>query len=169
MMKPIQLFLIILLAVLSVFISSCNFSPPPAPASSSQVPQYLIKFVPYAKDQAVYGYFSLANAATNQVAADGSLKLVVYSTLGVSVGEGSPMRLKNVLYENRFDVSSTNFQWESYGSVLNVQDLALKFKIPYENFKTAPKSNQVVTVEMEFRPAGTTNVFLKNKRIILYP
>jgi hypothetical protein len=168
-MKQTRIFLTLLLAGCSFIFSNCNFSPPPAPAGSSQVPQYLLKFVPYAREGAVFGYFTLANVETNQVAADGSLKLVVYSTVGVSVGEGSAMRMKNVLYEGTFPVASSNFQWESYGSVLNVQDLALKFKIPYENFKMAPRSNQVVTVEMDFRPTATTNIFVKSTRVILYP
>ena len=54
-------------------LASCNLSQPPAKFQNP--PAYFLKVVAIARKGTLAGYFSLADAATNQVASDGSLRI----------------------------------------------------------------------------------------------
>ncbi len=154
---------------------SCSFSPPASPAGSKLPPMYIIKFVPYAQDDSLKAYFTMADSRTNQVAADGRLKIQVYTTTSLSLGAAPPseptpggMTIKNVLYDNTFAIGATNFHWESYGTFLTVKDLSFHFVIPYAHFKKPVRRGRVATLMIEFHPDGTTNVLAFAKNVSLY-
>ncbi len=152
----------------AVALISCSFSPPGAPAGSRQPPLYVLKFVPYSQDEALVAYFTLANAATNQVAAAGQLRLQVFTQTQLSLGSGPGMTLRNILYDDTFSIGATNFHWETYGSLFRVNDLAFRFVIPYSLLKKPVRKGRVVTIQMKFWPDGATNVLEARRSVSLY-
>lgn len=156
---------------LSLGVASCEFSPPPAAAGSREPPRWILKFVPWASGGRLVGYFTLADAATNQVAWGGSLRVQVYTSTGVSLGGGPPgggMTLRRPLYDNTFAIGATNFHWERYGNVFTVQDLAFRFAVPYEAMAGPVRTGRVATVEITFAPDGATNALAARKNVVLY-
>ena len=148
---------------------SCSFSRPAAPAGSKGLPAYLLKFVPYSKNNALMGYFSVADAATNQVAAAGQLRIQIYTFTGLTMGNsGSTVRWKKIAYDNTFVIGVSNFHWESYGNFFTVKDLACHFMVPYEHFQTPVRRGKVVTVQIDFRADGGTNEISSQQNVSLY-
>ncbi len=167
---PSRLKTTLFLAALASTLVGCSFSQPAAPAGSHQPPQYILKFVPLAREGAVRAFFTLADAATNQMAAAGTLHVQVFSSSTLSLGDGSGggMSLRRVFYDNTFAVGVTNFHWESHGGIFSVDDLAMRFVVPYENFTHPARQGHVVTVQIEFQPDNGTNLLATSRRVILY-
>lgn len=151
---------------------SCEFSQPPAPPGAQGPPCYILKFVPWAADGRLLAYFTLADAATNQVAWGGSLRVQVFTATGIRLGGDAPagggMTLRRTLYDNTFALGTTNFHWEQYGSVFTVKDLAFRFAIPYEAMNGPVPKGKRATVEMVFTPEGATNALAARKNVIFY-
>ena len=152
---------------------ACSFSQPPAPPSSKNPPVAFLKVVPYSENHALVGYFTLADSATNQIAAEGQLTLRIYTKTKLSLnssgaGQTGGMTWKNTLYDHTFLIGTTNFHWETFGSIFVVRDLNLRFAVPYANFKTPIQPGRVVTVELELRPDSGTNVLFSAKQVSLY-
>ncbi|MBI4025911.1 MAG: hypothetical protein HY360_13075 [Verrucomicrobia bacterium] len=159
--------------LLTAGLLACSLSRPAAPPTSKNPPAYVLKFVPYAHKGALNGYFSLADAATNQIAASGRLRLHVHTTTSLSIGasQGTPsggMKIKTTLYDNTFAIGVTNFHWEKFGSILSVKDLVCRFTIPYPHFKVRPRQGQVAAIEMEFHPDLCANVLAVSRNVSLY-
>lgn len=152
--------------------SSCNISPPPAPKGSNLPPRYIFKFVPEGHDGTLKAFFCLADVHTNQVAANGRLRIQVYTETSLTIGDATPtadgMKVKSSLYDNTFSIGATNFHWDTFGSMITVQDLAFHFVVPYENFKKPVRRGRVATVAIEFHPDGQTNVLVSSKNASLY-
>jgi len=150
-------------------LSSCSFSRPPARAGSKGPPSYLLKFVPYSKNNALMGYFSLGDAATNQVAAAGQLRIQIYTFTTLTMGNSpSAVRWKKIVYDNTFAIGVSNFHWESYGNFFTVKDLACHFMVPYEHFQTPVRRGRVVTAQIDFRADGGTNNISSQQNVSLY-
>ena len=160
--------------VLSLTLLACELSPPPSPPASKKPAVFLLKFSAYAKNNALNGFFTLGDAATNQVAANGRLQLHVYTSttlaLGNAAGQSAPggMKVKSTLYENSFAIGVTNFHWEQFGSLVTVRDLACHFAIPYANFQHPVQRGRVATIDMEFSPDGGSNNFSTSRNVSLY-
>jgi hypothetical protein len=177
-MKPLLLlFSSFVSATLLVFVAGCSrSSPEPKPAlsaeekSKAETPVYFLKLVPYAEKDALRGYFSLANVYTNQVAADGKLKLEVFTSTGISIGENSSggVRMRTLLYENTIPISATNFQWETMGALLRVEDLTCRFVIPYEHFQRPFTRGKLATLQVTFYPEGTSTALTHSRNVSLY-
>ena len=155
----------------ALLLVSCSISKPPAPPTSKLPATSVMRFIAYAKEDAVRGYFTLADVNTNQVASAGELHLHLYTTTLVSLGGGDAttgMPIKTTLYDGSFVIGKSNFHWESSGSMVQVNDLACKFAIPYSTFKRAVKRGKVATLRMEFRVQGTDTRLEKEEGVALY-
>lgn len=165
-------FFYVLGVLLAGGLASCEFSQPPAPPGAHGPPCYILKFVPWAADGRLLAYFTLADAATNQVAWGGSLRVQVFTSTGFSLGGGAPadggMTLRRTLYDNTFALGTTNFHWEQYGSVFTVKDLAFRFAIPYEAMAGPVPKGRKASVEITFTPEGATNALAARKNVIFY-
>ncbi len=162
-----------ILWILASLVISCSLSPPAAPILSKNLPVHILKFVPYSQNDSLVGYFTLADASTNQVASAGSFRIHLYTSRNLSLSsegqdEKESMKMKNILYEQTFAIGVTNFHWETFGSIFKVNDLAVRFAIPYSYFKTSTRRGQTVSVQMDFRPDGGTNLLSSTKNISLY-
>lgn len=159
-------------AILALSLASCEFSRPAATPGAGGPPCWILKFVPWAADGQLTAYFSLADAATNQVAWGGSLRVQVYTSMNVSLGGGATenggMTLRRPLYDNTFAIGATNFHWEQYGSFFTVRDLAFRFAVPYEVMKGSVRKGKVATVEIAFVPEGATNTLIARRNVFLY-
>jgi hypothetical protein len=163
--------LIALSIFLGVFLVSCTLSAPPATEKTQ--PSFVLKLVPYSKDQNLISYFTLADSHTNQVAANGLLRVQVYTTtsLSFSSGEGTAyqgLNMRNILYDGNFNVGVSNFHWESFGSLLKVNDLACRFVVPYDRFTKPFAKGQMATVEITFRPDGANKQIRSASKVSLY-
>lgn len=154
-------------------LASCNLSRPPAILQTPAA--HFLKFVAIARQGNLNGYFSLCDAATNQVAADGALRIQVFSTANVSMGSSDgkqtlpgAMKLKTTFYDNAFAVGASNFHWESFGSFIRTHDLYFRFTIPYANFKLSPPLGNQATVQLDFTPKNGTNVLSVAKNVMMY-
>ena len=159
--------------ILTGILTACSISPPEAPPFSKNLPAHILKFVPYSQNDSLVGYFTLADQSTNQVAAAGSLKIYLYTSRSLSLSsEGQDtkegMKMKTVLYDQTFAIGATNFHWETFGSIFRINDLAVRFAIPYSHFKAPVRRGQVVNIQIDFRPDGGTNLLSSIKIISLY-
>jgi hypothetical protein len=128
-----------------------------------------MKFVPYSHDKGLNGYFSLADAATNQVVASGSLRIHIYKISGLQIGSsGSALRMKNTFYDNAFAIGVSNFHWESFGSIFSVKDLVCRFRVPYSNFQIPVRRGQVYTLRVEFTPDTSQTAIVAERNVSLY-
>jgi hypothetical protein len=147
-------------------------SAPPSPSGKTQ-PALILKLVPYTKDNSIITYFTLADSKTNQVAGNGLLQVQVYTTtsLSFSSGEGNSYNgigMKNMLYEGSFNVGKTNFHWESFGSLLKVEDLACRFIIPYDRIEKKFTPGKLATMEVNFRPEASSQNLRGRAQFSLY-
>jgi hypothetical protein len=145
---------------------SCSLSRPPS--ESATPPAYILKMVPYSQNDALLGYFTLADAHTNQVASSGLLRIYVYRMVSVSVGGASGMPVKTTIYDSAFPIHATNFHWKTYGSLVRVEDLQFHFAVPYSYFKVPIRRGQVVSVQVDFTPQSGTNTLTITRNISLY-
>lgn len=160
-----------MLPVAVILLSSCEVSAPPAKAKSE--PAFILKLVPWASDDQINAYFTLADANTNQVAANGQLKIQIYTTTSLSFSrDDSPLQkgpdVRNILYDGILNVGVSNFHWETFGSVLKVNDLACHFVVPYANFSKPVKRGKMATVEITFRPDNGRGNLRGSTKISLY-
>jgi len=159
-------------AILFVFATACSFSRPPAIHPQNK-PVRVLKFVPYANDGAVRAYYTLADAETNQVAANGTLRIRLFTTTKITIMQNQTatvpgLTMQNILYDRTFEVGATNFHWETYGTFLRVQDLAMHFIVPYENMTPPVPLGRVATMEIHFMADGATNRIAASRHIVLY-
>lgn len=161
-------------ALLGLALLSCDLSRPPAPPASKNPPAFLLKFSAYAKDGALLGFFTLGDTATNQVAASGRLRIHLYTSTALAMGDSAGasvaggMNVKSSLYENTFAIGVTNFHWEQFGSLVTVRDLACRFAIPYTSFQRPVRPGRMATLDMEFNPDGSSNNFCASRKVSLY-
>ena len=81
------------------------------------------------------------------------------------------MKIKNVFYDNAFNVGASNFHWESGGSFLQTHDLYLRFAIPYTRFKMPPDpphEGRPMTVQIDFSSRLGSNSLSFAKTVFFY-
>jgi len=137
-------------------------------------PKFFLKIVPYPQDETLKVYFTMADSKTNQVAANGDLRVHIYTTTSLSFGaEGSApteggAKIKNTLYDSTFPIEKKNFHWEGFGSLLRVNDLMCRFVVPYKHFTRPVAKGKPATIELEFQPEGAAYSLKSSVKVSLY-